>query len=70
VKEIFVFRVRLAEITPPIWRRFELRAEGTLWHLHCALQDVMPWQDSHLHAFEFPTGDACRRLSESAVLRR
>jgi hypothetical protein len=57
MKEILVFHVRIAEIAPAIWRRFELRAEGTFWHLHCALQDVMPWQDSHLHEFQFPTGD-------------
>lgn len=62
VKETLVFHVQLAGISPPIWRRFELRAEGTFWHLHCALQDVMPWQDSHLHEFEFPTGDAQTRI--------
>jgi hypothetical protein len=57
MKEILSFHVRLAEITPVVWRRFELRAEGTFWHLHCAIQDVMPWQDTHLHEFQFPTGD-------------
>jgi Plasmid pRiA4b ORF-3-like protein len=62
VKEILVFHVRLAEVAPSVWRRFELRAEGTFWHLHCALQDVMPWKDSHLHEFEFPTGDAPTRI--------
>ncbi|MEP7012776.1 MAG: hypothetical protein ABJC13_20830 [Acidobacteriota bacterium] len=38
VKEILVFYVRLAEIAPPIWRRLEIRADGTFWHLHCAIQ--------------------------------
>jgi len=54
-KEILVFHVRLAEITPAIWRRLEIRAEGTFWHLHCAIQDAMPWEDRHLHEFRFPT---------------
>jgi hypothetical protein len=62
MKEILTFHVRLAEIAPVIWRRFELRAEGTFWHLHCALQDVMPWQDSHLHEFQFPVGDQAVRI--------
>lgn len=62
MKEIFVFHIRLAEIAPPIWRRLEIRAEGTFWHLHCAIQDAMPWEDVHLHEFRFPTGDAETRI--------
>jgi Plasmid pRiA4b ORF-3-like protein len=58
MKEIFVFHVHLAEITPLIWRRLEIRAEGTFWHLHCAIQDALPWEDRHLHEFRFPAGDA------------
>jgi hypothetical protein len=57
MKEIFVFHIRLAEITPPIWRRLEIRAEQTFWHLHCAIQSAMPWDDKHLHEFKFPAGD-------------
>jgi hypothetical protein len=62
VKEILVFHVRLAEIAPPIWRRIEIRGEGTFWHLHCAIQDAMPWEDRHLHEFRFPTGDKETRI--------
>jgi hypothetical protein len=62
MKEIFVFHVRLAEISPPVWRRLEVRAEGTFWHLHCAIQDAMPWHDVHLHEFLFPTGDQQARI--------
>jgi hypothetical protein len=62
VKEIFTFHVRLAEISPPIWRRLEIRAEGTFWHLHCAIQDAMPWEDRHLHEFRFPAGDQEARI--------
>lgn len=62
MKEILVFHVRLEEITPPIWRRFEIRAEGTFWHLHCAIQDTFGWKDMHLHEFEFPSGDEKVRI--------
>jgi hypothetical protein len=62
VKEVFVFYVRLTDISPAIWRRFELRAEGTFWHLHCAIQDAMGWLDCHLHEFRFPTGDKEMRI--------
>jgi hypothetical protein len=67
MKDILEFQVRLAEISPVIWRRFELRAEGTFWHLHCALQDVMPWQDAHLHEFQFATGDMAARIGIVAL---
>jgi len=67
MKDVLEFQVRLAEISPVIWRRFELRAEGTFWHLHCALQDVMPWQDAHLHEFQFATGDMAARIGIVAL---
>jgi Plasmid pRiA4b ORF-3-like protein len=62
VSEILVFHVQLLEISPPVWRRLAVRAEGTFWHLHCAIQDAMPWDDKHLHEFRFPTGDAQTRI--------
>lgn len=62
VRETFVFHVRLAETTPPVWRRLEVRAEGTFWNLHCAIQDAMPWEDRHLHEFLFPAGDHETRI--------
>ncbi len=62
MREIFVFHVHLEEIAPLIWRRFEIRAEGTFWHLHCAIQDAFGWKDMHLHEFQFPSGDAEARI--------
>lgn len=62
MKEILVIHVQLAEIVPAIWRRLEIRAEGTFWHLHCAIQDAMGWQDMHLHEFQFPAGDEATRI--------
>ena len=34
-----------------IWRRFEVPASYNFWDLHVAIQDVMGWQDYHLHEF-------------------
>ncbi|HEX9731272.1 MAG TPA: plasmid pRiA4b ORF-3 family protein [Thermoanaerobaculia bacterium] len=62
MKEILVFHVRLEEIFPAIWRRLELRREWTFWNLHCAIQDAMPWEDRHLHEFQFPAGDDDARI--------
>lgn len=67
MKEILAFHVRLAETTPPIWRRLEIRAEGTFWDLHCALQDAMPWEDRHLHEFRFPAGDEETRIGIPSI---
>ena len=57
MKEILVFHIQLDDISPPVWRRLEIRREKTFWDLHCAIQDAMPWEDRHLHAFQFSTGD-------------
>lgn len=43
--------VSLAEIEPPIWRRFVVPAEWTLDKLHLVLQAGFSWTDSHLHEF-------------------
>lgn len=58
MRGILVVHVRLEEVFPVVWRRLEIRAGGTFWHLHCAIQDAMPWEDRHLHEFRFPQGDA------------
>ena len=51
---VFQFKVTLLEIQPAIWRRFQIRAKSSFWDLHVALQNVMGWCDSHLHAFRSP----------------
>lgn len=45
------FRIQLLDIEPPIWRRLEVPETYTFWDLHVAIQDVMGWQDRHVHAF-------------------
>ena len=51
-KEIFRVKVTLRGSKPPIWRRFEVPADVTLYQLHQILQVMMGWADSHLHQFQ------------------
>ena len=48
-------RIELRDIRPKIWRRIEVPSSYTFWDLHCAIQDVMGWFDSHLHDFRLGT---------------
>jgi hypothetical protein len=46
------FRVQLAKVEPPIWRRFLIRANATFLDLHDAIQDACGWAHAHPFAFE------------------
>ncbi len=48
---VYQLKVTLQYITPPVWRRFQVRGRTTLAGLHRAIQVVMGWTDSHLHEF-------------------
>jgi len=48
---LYQLRVALKGSEPPIWRRFQLKRETTLFKLHKVLQIVMGWQNYHLHEF-------------------
>ena len=50
-QQLFQLKVTLRGARPPIWRRFEVPADVTLYELHRILQIVMGWTDSHLHQF-------------------
>ena len=50
---VFEFKISLKDITPTIWRRFQVKSNITLEELHVVLQIVMGWTDSHLHSFTF-----------------
>jgi hypothetical protein len=45
------FKITLAEVQPPVWRRIEVPASYSFWDLHVAVQDAMGWLDCHLHMF-------------------
>lgn len=54
------FRVSLLETQPLVWRRIQVPEHYSFWDLHVAIQDVMGWQDCHLHEFRVavrPHGD-------------
>ena len=53
---VYRLRVELADVYPSVWREVLVPAEITLQRLHQVLQDVMGWNDCHLHRFEI--GDA------------
>jgi hypothetical protein len=48
---IYRFKIVLAEVEPPVWRRIEVPGSYSFWDLHVAIQDAMGWSDSHLHEF-------------------
>lgn len=53
-RSIYKLRIELEHITPLIWRRLAIASDASFWDLHVAIQDVMGWNDSHLHQFEIP----------------
>lgn len=48
---VYQMKVSLKDSKPPIWRRFQVTSDITLYKLHRVLQAVMGWYDSHLHQF-------------------
>ena len=51
---VYQLKVTLLGSHPSIWRRFEVESGITLQRLHCILQIVMGWTDSHMHGFRVP----------------
>lgn len=51
----YEFDVSLHDVTPRVWRRFQMRSTATFLDLHRAIQDACGWEDGHLFAFR--TGD-------------
>jgi hypothetical protein len=48
---IYQCKISLKGIIPPIWRKFQVRSDITLYRLHLVLQSVMGWQNYHLYEF-------------------
>jgi hypothetical protein len=48
---IYQFRISLAEVQPPVWRRFQVPADYSLARLPKVIQALMDWQDYLLHEF-------------------
>ena len=49
----FQLRIELREILPPVWRRFLVPGAIALPGLHRVIQEVMGWENDHLHIFRF-----------------
>lgn len=49
---VYVLKITLNGIRPPIWRRIAVGDNVTLLKLHKIIQAVMGWEDYHLHQFE------------------
>jgi len=49
---LFRVRVHLMNSVPQIWRLIEIDADMRLDQVHTALQEVMGWEDAHLHNFD------------------
>lgn len=50
-ESVFVLKIALRGIRPPIWRRVRVPGNRTLFDLHRIIQDSMGWDDYHLHEF-------------------
>jgi hypothetical protein len=51
-----VVKVFLYQITPQIWRRFEVPAGFTFEQLNGVIQNAMGWEDKHPHEFRHGKG--------------
>jgi hypothetical protein len=49
---IYQMTIVLEEVQPPIWRRFQVASDVTLYRFHQVLQTLMGWTSSHLYLFE------------------
>lgn len=50
---IYQCKITLCKVSPPIWRRFQVRSDITLSDLHEVLQMVMGWENCHLYEFSY-----------------
>ena len=48
---VYQMKVKLEDISPPIWRRIQVTNNTTLGKLHRILQIIMGWSNYHLHEF-------------------
>jgi hypothetical protein len=47
----FVLKITLDHTEPAIWRRFRVPGSLTMEDLHFVIQDVMGWENTHMHIF-------------------
>ena len=52
---IYYFKVYLLNISPMIYRRFEVREDTHITQLHHLIQIIMGWNNDHLHSLKSAT---------------
>lgn len=55
--QTYSIKVALRNISPMIWRRFEINGNSTIADLHHIIQIAMGWDDEHLHQFRIYAKD-------------
>lgn len=45
------FKITIAGIRPPAWRRIEVPGHSTFWDLHCFIEDAFDWEFNPDHLF-------------------
>lgn len=48
---VYQLKITLKNIRPPIWRRIQVLSSTTLEQLHLIMQEVMGWDNYHMHSF-------------------
>jgi DNA invertase Pin-like site-specific DNA recombinase len=48
---VYQLKITLKNIRPPIWRRIQVLSSTTLEQLHVIVQEVMGWDNYHMHSF-------------------
>ena len=51
-KELYLLKLTVKDIEPPIWRRLLVRSDTTLARLHLIIQSLMEWENYHLYQFQ------------------
>ena len=59
---VYQIKITLLDIKPSVWRRILVPETFTFQNLHDAIQDVMGWDDCHLHCFSVKTNKLTRGL--------
>jgi hypothetical protein len=49
---VYILRITLEVVDPPVWRRVQVPGSITLERLHTVILKTMGWRDVHLHEFE------------------
>jgi hypothetical protein len=66
-RKIFVLKVTLQNIKPPIWRRIQIPGSFSLEELHDTIQASMGWDNYHSHSFTIDSKNYGPRMEDSAV---